>query len=187
MPGAPGDTSRAPFVPPSTIGEPTPLGGEPSAPSAGSGSQQGEIAPTTVSPQPSSNAVVPALPRPQTTPAKSDMGSITVPPGYIYDPDCTRTPNCEKARHDYCTGSPDQTPMPGTNADFSGACARHDMCYDAADKTGQGYGACNTSLYDDMKKVCSDVYKGYDPRRVVCYTYAETYWVAVTASHGNKL
>ncbi|KZM69651.1 phospholipase A2 [Nocardia terpenica] len=137
--------------------------------------------------QPQPTLAPPAIPRPPTNPAKSSMGSVPVPPGYIYDPNCEHTPNCQKARHDYCTNSPDQFPAPGTNADFSGACARHDMCYDEADRNHTGYGTCNDRLADDMRQVCADVYPHwYDPRRSSCDATAAVYWAAVTGAHIGK-
>ena len=57
---------------------------------------------------------------------EEDRGGVEVPDGYIYNPKLG-------SLHDYCTKSPDQFPAPGVNADFKGACAIHDMCYEKND------------------------------------------------------
>ncbi len=112
----------------------------------------------------------------------SNRGGIEVPPGYIYNPNLAPT-----GRHDYCTHSPDQFPSPGLNADFSGACARHDMCMDRADAAGIGYAACNNELWSDMGTVCSNVYTATDPRRAGCEAFRGTYWTVVTGAHLGNL
>lgn len=108
----------------------------------------------------------------------SNRGGIEVPPDYIYNPSLE-----PKARHDYCTESPDQFPAPGENADFSGACARHDMCYDRADARGTGYGPCNDQLRNVMRAVCRNVYGPMDPRRTGCLDFPDVYWGFVTGTH----
>lgn len=90
-------------------------------------------------------------------------------------------------RHDYCMHSPDEFPSPGTNAEFSGACARHDMCMDQKDVRGEPYGRCNNQLWSDMEAVCTKVYSGPDPRRYGCRDARDGYWAAVTAFHLKKV
>ncbi|QDQ21903.1 hypothetical protein FOY32_07015 [Corynebacterium glutamicum] len=115
-------------------------------------------------------------------PSNSDRGGVEVPGYYEYDI------NLEpKGRHDYCTWSADQFPAPGVNADFSGACAIHDLCMDRADATGNGYNPCNTELKMNMDSICRTVYSGFDVRRQSCLNTAVTYWHGVTWSHANNL
>lgn len=87
-------------------------------------------------------------------------------------------------RHDYCTNSADEFPNPlGTNAEFSGACARHDMCMDAMDSAGTGYGPCHPVFYDQLFTICVENYGPWNPVRTACVDTAKTYWVAVKYSH----
>ncbi len=112
----------------------------------------------------------------------SAQDGVGVPAGYIYNPQLSPS-----ARHDYCTKSPDQFPSPGLNADFSRACARHDICMDRADAAGIGYGGCNNQLWEDMGTVCRNVYSSGDPRRLGCEQFRATYFVAVTTRHLNNI
>lgn len=112
---------------------------------------------------------------------RSSQGGITVPPGYIYDPR-------RGALHDYCTNSPDQFPAPGENADFSGACARHDMCYERTSRSNKnGMRTCDSNLRNDLMRVCEAVYtSNFDPRRNSCRTTALGYYNAVVAFHAKN-
>jgi hypothetical protein len=107
------------------------------------------------------------------------MGSVPVPDRYVYDP------SIPGGRNDYCTLSPDQFPAPGDNADFSGACARHDLCYDRADELGLQYGSCNDRFGDDLSRVCKENYTSeLDPRRRSCILTARgIYQAAVQFKH----
>ena len=106
-------------------------------------------------------------------------GGIEPPAGYVYDP-------ARGSLHDYCTKSPDQFPAPGENADFSGACARHDMCYEKnADPAARV--RCNVQLNRDMVTICKAVYtSSIDPRRSGCISTAGVYFAAVTAAHPSQ-
>lgn len=79
--------------------------------------------------------------------------------------------------HDYCSGSPDQLPSPGANADFRGPCARHDQCLER----GGTNNFCNNQLYADMMQNCAYTYGTLDPRYELCQKNAEVYWTVVTA------
>lgn len=105
-------------------------------------------------------------------------GGVPVPPEYVYNPELG-------GLHDYCTSSPDQFPAPGVNADFSGPCARHDLCLEHANKSDQNaIRACDTQLRNDLHTVCNNVYtNGVDPRRASCNSTAEVYYNAVVAWH----
>jgi len=106
-------------------------------------------------------------------------GGIEPPAGYDYDPG-------KGSLHDYCTKSPDQFPAPGENADFSGACAKHDMCYEATPDPSARVD-CNTTLNQDMVSICKAVYtNSFDPRQGGCIATAKTYWIAVTAAHPSQ-
>ncbi|WP_244280436.1 LGFP repeat-containing protein [Corynebacterium liangguodongii] len=115
-------------------------------------------------------------------------GTITIPPSYDYWACIDGFRDWPHAGyHDYCTKSPDQFPAPGKNAEFSGACARHDQCMEASDTRGQGYGACNNQLFREMDTVCTSVYPKSDARRGGCTKFRNTYWAAVTGRHVRNL
>lgn len=98
-------------------------------------------------------------------------GYVGVPSNYIYNPRLG-------ARHDYCTGSPDEFPAPiGNNADFRGPCARHDMCYDSTTSKW----TCDNRLFDNMVSNCDYWYSWYNPNRLACRNTAFIYWTVVVA------
>lgn len=111
----------------------------------------------------------------------SNRGGVEVPWGYIYNP-------ALGSLHDYCTLSPDQFPAPGENADFSGACARHDMCYErtrVGDKAA--FRNCDWRFRADLLTVCRAVYTSpWDPRRIGCEKTANLYYEAVKARHWDN-
>ncbi|MBS3695692.1 phospholipase A2 [Rhodococcus qingshengii] len=111
----------------------------------------------------------------------SNDGGISVPANYIYDPDLG-------SLHDYCTSSPDQFPSPGTNADFSGGCARHDMCYEANEGNSAAYVECNRQFKDDLLTVCDNVYSGgwSVVTRNACKTTARSYYEVVVLRHPSE-
>ncbi|MEJ5929192.1 hypothetical protein WG915_11305 [Corynebacterium sp. H128] len=110
-------------------------------------------------------------------------GGVPVPPGYEYDPN-------RGSLHDYCTKSPDQFPSPGKNADFSGPCAIHDMCYADADNLHGGsswaFSQCNVDLYNNIQTVCANVYGPYDLRYSPCMDTGLVYFDAVTVFHPSQ-
>ncbi len=99
---------------------------------------------------------------------------ITIPSNYQYHPNS----GPQVTLHDYCSHSPDEFPAPGTNANFRGACARHDMCYQYHQQTQHG---CDNSLFVNLGAECTYTYAWYDPRRGACVDTAAIYWAAVTA------
>ena len=111
---------------------------------------------------------------------EEDRGGVEVPDGYIYNPKLG-------SLHDYCTKSPDQFPAPGVNADFKGACAIHDMCYEKNDGNASGMRNCDSNFRNNLITVCENVYtSGVDPRRGKCIDVALVYYEAVVAAHpGN--
>lgn len=119
-----------------------------------------------------------ALPVVVHPPSFSAIGQTTVDPGiafvsvpshYVYNP-------ALGALHDYCTASPDEFPNPfGSNADFRGPCARHDLCY--AGSTSEF--TCDNRLWSDMMENCSHEYGWQNPVRYACYDTADIYWAAV--------
>ena len=113
---------------------------------------------------------------------EEDRGGVEVPDGYIYNPKLG-------SLHDYCTKSPDQFPAPGVNADFKGACAIHDMCYEKNDGNASGMRNCDSNFRNNLITVCENVYtSGVDPRREKCIDVALVYYGAVVAAHpGNYL
>ena len=113
---------------------------------------------------------------------EEDRGGVEVPDGYIYNPKLG-------SLHDYCTKSPDQFPAPGVNADFKGACAIHDMCYEKNDGNASGMRNCDSNFRNNLITVCENVYtSGVDPRRGKCIDVAHVYYEAVVAAHpGNYL
>jgi hypothetical protein len=94
---------------------------------------------------------------------------VSVPSHYVYNP-------ALGSLHDYCTASPDEFPNPfGSNADFRGPCARHDLCY--AGSTSEF--TCDNRLWSDMMENCSHEYGWQNPVRYACYETADIYWAAV--------
>ena len=111
---------------------------------------------------------------------EEDRGGVEVPDGYIYNPKLG-------SLHDYCTKSPDQFPAPGMNADFKGACAIHDMCYEKNDGNASGMRNCDSNFRNNLITVCENVYtSGVDPRRGKCIDVALVYYGAVVAAHHDN-
>ncbi|MDN6441644.1 MAG: phospholipase [Acidipropionibacterium jensenii] len=96
------------------------------------------------------------------TPQRENNG-VTIPSNYIYDPN-------RGSLHDYCTLSPDYL----GNADFRGACARHDICYEAL-KRGQKHHACNVAFKNNLYRVCNGLAYGV----TACKAAANVYYSAV--------
>ncbi|QBZ28614.1 Prokaryotic phospholipase A2 [Corynebacterium diphtheriae subsp. lausannense] len=110
-------------------------------------------------------------------PFASNKGGIEIPPGYVYNPDLG-------GLHDYCTNSPDQFPAPGVNADFSGACAIHDVCYERNRGNAPAMRTCDSNFRNNLLRVCEAVYtSNLDPRRNSCRSTALVYYGAVVAFH----
>lgn len=111
---------------------------------------------------------------------EEDRGGVEVPDGYIYNPKLG-------SLHDYCTKSPDQFPAPGVNADFKGACAIHDMCYEKNDGNASGMRNCDSNFRNNLITVCENVYtSGVDPRREKCIDVVLVYYGAVVAAHPDN-
>ena len=98
---------------------------------------------------------------------------VTIPSNYQYHPNS----GPQVTLHDYCSHSPDEFSVPGTNANFRGACARHDMCYQYHQQSQHG---CDNSLFVNLGNECTYTYAWYDPRRAACIDTAAVYWAAVT-------
>ena len=72
-----------------------------------------------------------------------------------------------------CTGVPDA--IPGI-FDFTAACARHDACY----RAGLDRLACDEAFREDMLAACQTQHPDpFDPRRFVCFGFAELYFTGV--------
>ena len=111
---------------------------------------------------------------------EEDRGGVEIPDGYIYNPKLG-------SLHDYCTKSPDQFPAPGVNADFKGACAIHDMCYEKNDGNASGMRTCDSNFRNNLITVCENVYtSGVDLRREKCIDVALVYYGAVVAAHHDN-
>ena len=111
---------------------------------------------------------------------EEDRGGVEVPDGYIYNPKLG-------SLHDYCTKSPDQFPAPGVNADFKGACAIHDMCYEKNDGNASGMRNCDSNFRNNLITVCENVYtSGVDLRREKCIDVGLVYYGAVVADHRDN-
>lgn len=98
---------------------------------------------------------------------------IKVPSNYVYNPKLG-------SLHDYCTKSPDEFPNPfGSNADFRGPCAIHDMCYE---RKGCASKACDAALLVNLGNNCIATYsKG--ATQSSCMATAGVYYSTVTAVH----
>ncbi|WP_330217691.1 phospholipase A2 [Corynebacterium uterequi] len=75
--------------------------------------------------------------------------------------------------HDYCSYSPDWL---GT-ADFRGACALHDLCYQAVNNKVGSHHDCNLAFLADLRKVCD----GQTYGRVQFRNAARTYYRVVNS------
>jgi hypothetical protein len=128
-----------------------------------------------------SASVAPAVSRVETVRAPEAAASahlmaarcchITIPSNYVYN-----TSGANVTLHDYCSYSPDEFPAPGANANFRGACARHDMCYQYHQKSQL---SCDNTLGTQLDQECTYQYGSLDPRRGACRTTADVYWAAV--------
>ncbi|MGI8459426.1 MAG: hypothetical protein ACR2LI_15130 [Propionibacteriaceae bacterium] len=108
--------------------------------------------------------------------ASATAKHITVPKNYVYNPKAKH----QRTLHDYCTKSPDEFPAPGTNANFRGPCARHDMCIQYRQATKRS--VCDSRLLANLKSECRWTYSGrFDLRRGACLTTAHAYWLVVRA------
>ena len=124
-----------------------------------------------------SAAPVPAAPAAPTVPENLAFAAArcchhAVPGNYVYNPNTTY----QRTLHDYCSYSPDEFPAPGTNANFRGPCAKHDMCYQYHQKSQVG---CDNQLLTHLIQECNYTYSWYDPRRSACGATAETYYAVV--------
>ncbi|HEX6596363.1 MAG TPA: phospholipase A2 [Acidimicrobiales bacterium] len=72
-----------------------------------------------------------------------------------------------------CTAVPDE--LPGI-FDFTDACVRHDACY----ALGADRLACDTAFRQDMLQLCVAQHpEALDVGRLVCFTFAELYFLGV--------
>ena len=111
---------------------------------------------------------------------EEDRGGVEIPDGYIYNPKLG-------SLHDYCTKSPDQFPAPGVNADFKGACAIHDMCYEKNDGNASGMRTGDSNFGHKLISGCESVdTSGVDLRREKCIDVALVYYGAVVADHRDN-
>lgn len=97
-----------------------------------------------------------------------NTNGVDVPPGYVYDPS-------RGSLHDYCTFSPDQL----GGADFRGACARHDLCYEEVNRGVGSHHECNLRFRNDLGTVCD----GQGAGRGACNAAADVYFRAVEAKN----
>lgn len=100
--------------------------------------------------------------------AQSENNGVYIPADYVYNPKLGRL-------HDYCTDSPDYYGY----ADFRGACARHDMCYEAAKKSKH---SCNLIFRQNLLRVC----KGLNVETAIegYPAVADDYFVIVEKANG---
>ncbi|AGT06264.1 putative secreted protein [Corynebacterium glutamicum MB001] len=120
--------------------------------------------------------------------SQASFGGVTIPSHYDYwgcldksdrpDPDAY-------GRHDYCTLSPDSYGPLGKKAEFSGACARHDLCMDAVDANGTGYAPCHPAFYTWMSTVCTTNYAEDANFKKGCVNTAKAYYKAVQLKNPN--
>ncbi|WP_425292145.1 phospholipase A2 [Corynebacterium mastitidis] len=78
--------------------------------------------------------------------------------------------------HDYCSYIPEHI----ITADISGACARHDLCYEQVNAGNGTHMNCNNKFLNDLYTVCQGVYKTFDPRLTACMHTANLYYGAVS-------
>lgn len=97
-----------------------------------------------------------------------NTNGVDVPPEYDYDPG-------KGSLHDFCALSPDQL----GGADFRGACALHDMCYDGVNQGIGTHHDCNIAFLNNLRTVCD----GQGIGRSSCNAAAEVYFRAVEAKN----
>lgn len=111
-----------------------------------------------------------------------DYGGVDIPEDYQYE----SGPFADDL-HDYCSYSPDSWQQTdGPNANFKGACARHDMCYERNDGNDDGKKNCNRIFKDDLITVCDNVFNNGALRHQPCIGAARKYYEAVVASHPTQ-
>ena len=77
-----------------------------------------------------------------------------------------------------CTGVPDT--LPGI-FDFTAACEQHDACY----RAGVNRLACDQAFREDLLASCRAQHPDvFDPRRYLCFGFAELYYAGVRAFGG---
>ncbi|ALC05187.1 hypothetical protein CDES_03675 [Corynebacterium deserti GIMN1.010] len=106
-------------------------------------------------------------------------GGVTLPTGYEYKPS-------KGSLNDYCTKSPDTILYGTVVADFRGACARHDVCYDNVNNSTEAsadYALCNRFLQKDMMTVCANVFGAKSLGQRSCNVTARAYFAAVVTTH----
>ena len=92
-----------------------------------------------------------------------------------------------KVRHYIESGQYLKKVIIGVNADFKGACAIHDMCYEKNDGNASGMRNCDSNFRNNLITVCENVYtSGVDLRREKCIDVALVYYGAVVADHRDN-
>ena len=97
---------------------------------------------------------------------------VSVPDRYVYNPGTSY----QTTLHDYCTKSPDEFSAPGTNANFRGPCARHDLCIMERNVSRS---TCDSRFRSNLLQQCEHYYGSWDPRRAGCKSVALTYYAVV--------
>lgn len=115
-------------------------------------------------------------------PDNPNTGGIEIPDDYYYSGVTGDT------LHEFCTKSPDEFPSPGANTNFRGACAQHDMCYEAVEPDAAGMRTCDSDFRNNLLRVCEGVYTGFIDklRRDSCSSTAIGYYSAVVAAHHDN-
>lgn len=115
-------------------------------------------------------------------PQNPNTGGIEIPADYHY------TGVTGDHLHDFCSRSPDEFPAPGINANFRGACAIHDICYDENTAGRNGMRTCDSNFRNNLMRVCEGVYQGFieNPRRQSCRSTALGYYAFVVGFHHDQ-
>jgi Prokaryotic phospholipase A2 len=117
---------------------------------------------------------LPKLSQPESGVQARSVG-VGIPSNYVYN-----TKHARVELHDYCTLSPDEW----FNANFRGACAKHDMCIEgnlgktkAVQKTLRA--GCDKGLATNLASSCT---MAYTPglKRTTCTSVAATYYAVVS-------
>jgi hypothetical protein len=74
------------------------------------------------------------------------------------------------------------TPNKPAGADFTGACNRHDACYDTL---GASKEQCDNQFYNNMVSACSSTYQNGSAKFKICKKVAGGYVKAVKSNKGK--
>ena len=134
---------------------------------------------------------------PKKTPSDVFTSSISIPNHYEWYGD-----DSEDALHDFCTSSPDMPRVRQDNIyfnhdrlDYRGACAIHDLCYEASDRNSADISAlqkrvdCDDHFYSNLKTIANEFSRepGVLPaHKFTAYQLAWVYHTGIVLKHKKQ-